>query len=99
MRGGNKKKAMDLAMRHHIPIDDFPTESNTGDTDDHDTLQSSVQFLLQNKQYEKAVEVMVQLGNFKEALEMAEKHNFSLKEEFAMKLVPPMPTNANDTFK
>jgi hypothetical protein len=22
-----------------------------------------------------------------------------LKEEFAMKLVPPMPTNANDTFK
>jgi len=42
---------------------------------------------------------MVQLGNFKEALEMAEKHNFSLKEEFAMKLVPPMPTNANDTFK
>lgn len=46
MRGGNKKKAMDLAMRHHIPIDDFPTESNTGDTDDHETLQSSVQFLL-----------------------------------------------------
>lgn len=42
---------------------------------------------------------MVQLGNFKEALELAEKHNFSLKEEFAMKLIPPMPANANDTFK
>lgn len=37
---------------------------------------------------------MVQLGQFKEALELAEKHNFSLKEEFAMKLVPPMPTAA-----
>lgn len=99
MRGGNKKKAMDLAMRHKIPIDDFPTEAVADNPDDHETMQSSVQFLLQNKQYEKAVEVMVQLGNFKEALEMAEKHNFSLKEEFAMKLVPPMPANANDAFK
>jgi intraflagellar transport protein 140 len=30
---------------------------------------------------------------------MAEKHNFSLKEEFAMKLVPPTPANANDAIK
>jgi hypothetical protein len=43
--------------------------------------------------------VMVQLGNFKDALEMAEKHNFSLKEEFAMKLIPPMPANPNDAIK
>lgn len=50
MRGGNKKKAMDLAMRHHIPIDDFPTEAISGDNpDDQETLQSSVQFLMQNK--------------------------------------------------
>jgi hypothetical protein len=43
MRGGNKKKAMELAMRHHIPIDDFPTETvSGGDPDDHETLQSSV---------------------------------------------------------
>jgi hypothetical protein len=42
---------------------------------------------------------MVQLGNFKDALEMAEKHNFSLKEEFAMKLIPPMPANPNDAIK
>jgi len=43
MRGGNKKKAMDLAMRHHIPIDDFPTETVSGDNpDDQETLQSSV---------------------------------------------------------
>ena len=42
---------------------------------------------------------MVQLGNYKEALELAEKHNFSLKEEFAMKLVPPKPPNASDVMK
>ena len=46
MRGGNKKKAMDLAMRHNIPIDDFPTEATADQQDDHETLQSSVQFLL-----------------------------------------------------
>ena len=38
MRGGNKKKAMDLAMRHHIPIDDFPTENTADNPDDHETL-------------------------------------------------------------
>jgi hypothetical protein len=42
---------------------------------------------------------MVQLGNFKDALELAERHNFSLKEEFAMKLIPPMPANPNDVMK
>jgi hypothetical protein len=52
-------------------------------------LEQSVQFLLQNKQYEKAVEVMIQLSRFQEALESAERYNISLKEEFAMKLVPP----------
>lgn len=46
MRGGNKKKAMDLAMRHNIPIDDFPTETTAENPDDHETMQSSVQFLL-----------------------------------------------------
>lgn len=40
MRGGNKKKAMDLAIRHNIPIDDFPSAPT--DQDDHETLTSSV---------------------------------------------------------
>lgn len=30
---------------------------------------------------------------------MAEKHNFSLKEEFAMKMVPPLPNNPNDAYR
>jgi hypothetical protein len=42
MRGGNKKKAMEIAMRHNIPIDDFPTEATGDAQDDHDTMQSSV---------------------------------------------------------
>lgn len=44
MRGGNKKKAMDLAIKHNIPIDDFPSSST--ENDDQETMQSSVQFLL-----------------------------------------------------
>lgn len=38
MRGGNKKKAMELAMRHKIPIDDFPTEAVADNPDDHETM-------------------------------------------------------------
>ncbi len=87
MRGGNKKKAIALAIPHNIPIDDFPSAPQ--ENDDAETLEQSVQFLLQNKQYEKAVEVMIQLSRFQEALESAERYNISLKEEFAMKLVPP----------
>lgn len=38
MRGGNKKKAMEIAMAHKINIDDFPSSST--DTEDPDTLQT-----------------------------------------------------------
>ena len=41
---------------------------------------------------------MIQLNRFQEALETAERFNISFKEEFAMKLVPPPPTN-NDVMK
>lgn len=44
MRGGNKKKAINLAIPHNIPIDDFPSDPH--DNDDPETLESSVQFLL-----------------------------------------------------
>jgi intraflagellar transport protein 140 len=40
MRGGNKKKAMEIAMVHKIPIDDFPSSSN--DNEDPEVLQTSV---------------------------------------------------------
>ncbi len=41
---------------------------------------------------------MIQLGQFTEALQQAEKYNIALKEEFALKLVPPPPAN-NDAYK
>lgn len=44
---------------------------------------------MKNRQYEKAVEVMVSLGNLEEALQTAETNNVSLKEELAKKIIPP----------
>ena len=41
---------------------------------------------------------MIQLSRFQEALDSAEKYNIGIKEEFAMKLVPPQPAN-NDVNK
>jgi len=74
-RGGNKRRAMDIAMQRNLTnlIDDIST--GVGDGDDPEVMKSSVSFLMQNQQFEKAVEIMVNLGRLEEALTVAEKHN------------------------
>lgn len=68
-------------------IDDIST--GVGDGDDPEVMKSSVSFLMQNQQFEKAVEIMVNLGQLEEALTIAEKHNVQLKEDQAKKIIPP----------
>lgn len=89
-RGGNKRRAMDIAMQRNLTnlIDDI--SSGVGDGDDSEVMKSSVSFLMQNQQYEKAVEIMINLGNNDEALATAEKYNVPLKEEMTKKLIPPV---------
>ena len=74
-RGGNKRRAMDIAMQRNLTnlIDDIST--GVGDGDDPEVMKSSVSFLMQNQQFEKAVEIMVNLSQLEEALTVAEKHN------------------------
>jgi hypothetical protein len=88
-RGGNKRRAMDIAMQRNLTnlIDDIST--GVGDGDDPEVMKSSVSFLMQNAQYDKAVEIMVGLGQMEEALSLAEKHNVPLKEDWTKKLFPP----------
>jgi len=58
-KGGNKKRAMELAMKYNLAnmIDDI--SSGVQDGDDPEVMKSSVQFLMNNRQYDKAVEVMI----------------------------------------
>ena len=95
-KGGNKRRAMDLALKHNLAhmIDDI--SSGVGDGDDPEVLKQSVDFLTNNGQFDKAVEIMISLGDLDEALNTAERHNVSLKEEWANKLIPP---SANDPMK
>ena len=74
---------MDLAMKHNLThmIDDI--SGAVGDGDDPEVLKQSVQFLQDNGQYDKAVEIMISLGDLDEALSVAERHNVNLKEEWA----------------
>ncbi|MFO0118020.1 MAG: hypothetical protein ACK521_10560 [bacterium] len=53
---------MDIAMQRNLTnlIDDIST--GVGDGDDPEVMKSSVSFLMQNQQFEKAVEIMVNLG-------------------------------------
>jgi len=87
-RGGNKTRAMELAMAHNLAhmIEDI--SSGVGEEDDPSVMKNSVSFLMQNKQYEKAVEIMISLGELDEALSVTETHNVNLKEELATKLIP-----------
>ena len=87
-RGGNKRKAMDLAMKYNLSnmIEDIST--GVGDGDDPEVMQSSVDFLMSGGQYEKAVEIMIGLGKYEDALSVAEARNVEVKEDLVMKLIP-----------
>ena len=87
---------MDLAMKHNLAhlIDDI--SAGVGDGDDPEVLKQSVDFLMNNRQFDKAVEIMNSLGDLDEALNCAERNNVNLKEEWAQKLIPPA---ANDPMK
>jgi intraflagellar transport protein 140 len=67
-RGGNRKKAMDLAIAYNLT--DMIENISTGvsEQDDPEVLKKSVQFLMQNRQFDKAVEIMISLGNLDQAL-------------------------------
>jgi intraflagellar transport protein 140 len=84
---------MDLALKHNLTslIEDI--SAGVGDGDDPEVLKTSVDYLMQNQQFEKAVEIMISLGELDEALAVSERHNVSLKEEWAQKLIPPSTTD------
>lgn len=64
---------MDLAIKRNLTdmIENISTAVSDGD--DPEVLKKSVQFLLDNKQYDKAVEIMISLGNLDQALQIAEQ--------------------------
>lgn len=71
-RGGNKKRAMELAMKHRLQMAMEDLATGEGDDDDPEAMKNSVQFLLDNGQFDKAVEVMINLGDLDQALDLAE---------------------------
>ena len=84
---------MDLALKHNLTnlIEDI--SAGVGDGDNPEVLKTSVEYLMQNQQYEKAVEIMISLGDLDEALVVSERHDVHLKEEWAQKLIPPTTTD------
>jgi intraflagellar transport protein 140 len=94
-RGGNKRRAMEIAMRHNLShmIEDI--SAGVGDGDDPEVMKNSVDYLMQNGQYDKAVEIMISLGNMEDALGVAEMRNVEVKEELVMKLIPKAEATAH----
>lgn len=63
---------MDLALKHNLTdlIENISAGAQEGD--DPEVLKKSVHFLMQNRQFDKAVEIMISLGNLDQALTIAE---------------------------
>lgn len=84
---------MDLAMKHNLGHMIEDVASGVTEGDDPEVLKSSVSFMMQNQQYEKAVEIMIGLNQLDEALAITEKYNVTLKEEMVTKLIPAATDN------
>ena len=72
-RGGNRKRAMDIAIRHNLTDMIENISSGVQEGDDPEVMKKSLNFLLQNQQFEKAVEIMISLGQTGQALDLAEQ--------------------------
>mmetsp|Transcript_26256 Transcript_26256/g.40083 ORF Transcript_26256/g.40083 Transcript_26256/m.40083 type:complete len:251 (-) Transcript_26256:417-1169(-) len=92
-RGGNRKKAMDLALAHNLEDVIEGISTNVSADDDPAVLATSLRILMQNKQFSKAVEVMISLDKLDQALSLVEQEEVHLKEEVALKLCPPATTD------
>lgn len=64
---------MDLAIKYNLAHMMEDISSGVGDGDDPEVMKSSVDYLMQNKQYEKAVEIMISLNDLPEALSVSEQ--------------------------
>jgi hypothetical protein len=84
---------MELAMQHNLGHMIEDVASGVGEGDDPEVLKSSVSFMMQNQQYEKAVEIMIGLGQMSEALDISEQYSVNLKEDLALKLIPAPADN------
>ena len=64
---------MDLAIARGMTdmIENITQGATEGD--DPEVLKKSADILLQNRQYNKAVEILISLGNLNEALDIAEQ--------------------------
>ena len=78
-RGGNHKRAMDLAIKHNLT--DMIENISTGVKEGYDpeVFKKSVHFMMQNRQFDKVVEIMISLVYLDQALQIAEQDQVNLK--------------------
>lgn len=72
IKGGNKKKGTELAIKHKLPDMAGIISTDIDESEDPEVLKQSLGFFLQNQQYEKAVQIMIHLKQLDEALQTIE---------------------------
>ena len=88
-KGGNTKRAMNIAIKNKMP--DLMKSLSINDTEnikDPEDIEKSAKFFEDNQQYDKVVELKINLGKYEEALDIAEKYNVELNDKMVEKLIP-----------
>jgi intraflagellar transport protein 140 len=100
-KGGDIPRALDLCFRTTEGTNDKSGQSqlmfdmlNTiaqdlGDDTSPQTLARCAEFLVQHKQFDKAIDLYVKAGRYRSAIEMCQQFKVTVNEEMVDKLTPP----------
>jgi intraflagellar transport protein 140 len=104
-KGGDLPRALDLCFRGG---ESNPSQSSAmfdmlntiaqdlGANTSPQTLARCAEFLVQHKQFEKAVELYVMAGRLSQAIDMCLQHRVSINDEMVEKLTPPESVDPNE---
>lgn len=85
-KAGYLNKAIELAFRTQEFSALQSIAANLGENTDPQLLHRCAQFFMENKQYDKAVDLLADAKKYIEALELCVEHNVFITEELAEKL-------------
>jgi intraflagellar transport protein 140 len=88
IKGGNKKKATDLAVIHHLSDITEIISKDSNENDDPHILKQNTEMIKNRKQYDIAVHMLIKAKKYDEALETAEQNNVPITDEMNDKLIP-----------
>jgi intraflagellar transport protein 140 len=94
-KGGNKKKAMELAVKYNLHDLINNLSKDMTENDDPKDIEQNTEIMKNRKQYDIAVHMHIKSKKYEEALETAEKNNVIITDEMNEKIIPDRTGDTN----